>query len=344
MPASSPPKSKACGFVMTRRTFGRIEYLLLTNRKRGEPGLPKGHAEPGEGDVDTALRETTEETGLTDLRVDPWFRRTLRYPALRHGVTYDKTVVYLLAEARSGAVRISDEHSAFRWAPLGEALRSMPFEGLRGVLRDAALYLKDPGLFVVERTSEESALRHLSFLPQADDRLMAHLRGGAELARTFAKALRKNGVSIHVSAAATGTLLHDVGRALGLHEDHQRAGLQYLRTTPFAAYGFACISHFTKGADDESLVAAGLGRDLVVDFRRLIDGSSLTWEERCAALADACMKGSKPVPPRERFADLRSRYDAPALIDLQERRTDVIRSELASVLDADPLSLVSLTG
>jgi 8-oxo-dGTP pyrophosphatase MutT (NUDIX family) len=342
MAETAPPESKACGFVLTRRRAERVEYLLLVNRRRGEAGLPKGHREGEESEVETALRETAEETGLTDVRVDPWFRRTLRYPALRRGVVHDKTVVYLLGEARAGVVRLSEEHSAARWVGLGDALREIPFEGLRGVVRDAALFLKDPALFLLEPRSESDAFAHLSFLPEADDRLLAHLRGGADLARTFAKALRGAGAAVHVEAAAAGTLLHDVGRALGLHEDHQRQGLLHLRGTPLAAYGFACVSHFTKGADDESLVAAGLAKDLVADFRRLIDGSSLTWEERCAALADACMKGPTPVPPPERFRDLRRRYDAKALIDLQERRTEAIRAEIEGAIGKDPLGLVGL--
>ena len=146
-----------------------------------------------------------------------------------------------------------------------------------------------------------------------------HLRGGARLARAFADALAAAGERVLPAAAEEATLLHDVGRALGVHEDHQMAGLEHLRRTPLAPYALACVSHFTKGADTPALVAAGVPKETAEDFRRLIDGSSLTWEERCAALADACMKGPTPVPPAQRFRDLRERYDAAPLIELQER-------------------------
>jgi bis(5'-nucleosidyl)-tetraphosphatase len=339
---SPHPPSKACGFVLTREAAGGLEYLLLVNRRRGEPGLPKGHEEPGETERQTALRETLEETGLSDLAVDPWFRRALRYPAVRRGVVHDKTVVYLLAAWRSGEVRLSEEHVSASWEPLPRALALLPHENLRGVVRDAALYLKDPALFALEPAREHDADRHLASLPHADDRLLRHLRGGARLARAFAEALAAVGAGVHVEAAAVGTLLHDVGRALGEHADHQCAGLAHLRTTPLAAYGFACVSHFTKGADDASLEGAGVPPETVRRFRTMIDGSTLTWEERCAALADACMMGPVPAPPRERFLDLRRRYDAAALIDLQERRTEAIRREVAAVLGRDPLALVGL--
>lgn len=327
-----------------REAPGRLEYLLLTNRSRVEPGLPKGHAEPGETDLQTARRETEEETGLSDLDSDPWFARELVYPARRRGVAYVKTVVYLLARLNSGRVRLSEEHSEARWVGLGEALSLLPYAALGGVVRDAALFLKDPALFALDPADERAALAHLGALPHADERLVLHLQGGARLARSFAQELADAGLPVNVEAAATGTLLHDVGRALGQHTDHQRAGLLHLRTTRLAAYGFACVSHFTKGAALEDLVEAGVERATAEAFARLVDGSRLTWEERCAALADACMMGPVATTPAQRFADLRQRYDAPRLIALQERRTADIRTEFERVLGRDPLSRVGLDG
>ena len=341
---SSPPPlhRTACGFVLVRRAQGRWIYLTLVNRERKEVGLPKGHAEPGETERVTALRETEEETHLTDIEVLGDFRRELIYEATRRGVTYRKTVVYFVARNREGEVQLSPEHASFAWLPLAETLAAMPHKGLRGVVRDAALFLKDTALFDLEPATEAQADAHLAALPGATADLLGHLRGGARLARTFATALAKAGKAVHVEATAAGTLLHDVGRALGEHADHQRAGLLHLRATPLAAYGFACISHFTKGASPEALMAAGLDGELVRDFHRLTDLSRLTWEERCAALADACMQGPEPVPPEQRFADLRRRYDARALIALQAQRTAAIREKFHKALGRDPLAAVGL--
>jgi bis(5'-nucleosidyl)-tetraphosphatase len=340
--AEDLPQRRAAGFVLVRAATRGLEYLLLTNSKRGEPGLPKGHAEEGEDDVQTAFRETEEETGLTDLAPYAAFRREIGYPAHRKGVVYQKTVVYLLAKLRSGEVRLSPEHSEARWLPLEAALQVLPYAAIRSVVRDAALYLKDPALFRLEHADEAHADAHLRAQPQADERLLAHLRGGARLARGFATALAKAGHDVDPEAAAAGTLLHDVGRALGEHEDHQAAGLKHLRRTPLAAYGFACISHFTKGATEKELLEARVPRERVADFEQLIDGSTLTWEERCAALADACMMGPTPTTPERRFADLRKRYDAPLLIDLQERLTDGIRRQIAAAIGTDPLAAAQL--
>jgi len=341
---SSPelPKSHAAGFVLTRPGEQEPEYLLLVNQRDGMPGLPKGHRDGREDDLATAKRETLEETGLTDLEIDPWFRTEIGYRVRKGAHHLWKSVVYFRAILRSGDVHLSHEHTAFSWQPLPETLGALSFESLREVLRQASLHAKDPAWFRIKPPGFAEAERHLAALSHADEKLLAHLRGGAKLARAFAEGLSKAGVPVNVEAAAVGTLLHDVGRAIGRPEDHQLEGLRHLRGTSLAPYGFACVSHFTKGATGKELVAAGVAGATVDAFQRAIDVERLTWEERCAALADACMKGSTAVPPAERFADLRKRYDAPALIDLQERRTGILRGELAAALGADPLSLVGL--
>jgi len=337
------PQSRACGFILTRqRDTEPPEYLLLKNERDGMPGLPKGHQDPGENDLQTALRETREETGLTDLEVVPGFRSEIAYRVKKGGEQRWKTVVYFRARLRSGKVRLSSEHTDWWWEPLEETLDRLTFDTLKDVIRGSALHGKDPMLFRMHRATEAEADRHLSALPSADATLLAHLRGGAYVARTIAEALAKRRVPIDVEAAAAGTLLHDVGRALGQHEDHQLAGLEHLRTTPLAAYGFACISHFTKGAPEKDLLAAGLSEATLARFRAAIDLTTMTWEERCAALADSCMQGATPVSPKQRFEDLRRRYDAKALIDLQEHSTLSLRSALAESLDRDPLTLVGL--
>jgi 8-oxo-dGTP pyrophosphatase MutT (NUDIX family)/HD superfamily phosphodiesterase len=342
MTEPSTPERTACGFVLVRESGRDLSYLTLVNRERDECGLPKGHAEPGETERVTALRETQEETGLSDVEFVGDFRAVLAYRASRQGVDYRKRVVYFVGRCSSSEVRLSREHSSYAWLGLHEAIESMPFDALKDVVLRAALFLKDPALFDVYPATEREADAYLAALPGASDSLVGHLRGGARLARRLAEAVQTAGVGVHVEATAVGTLLHDIGRALGDHDDHQCAGLRHLRRTPLAAYGFACISHFTKGADAQALLDAGLARTKVREFNRLTDLSRMTWEEQCAALADSCMRGAEAVPPELRFADLRRRYDARTLIDLQERMTAQLRQRLERVLGRDPLQVVDL--
>jgi 8-oxo-dGTP pyrophosphatase MutT (NUDIX family) len=333
---------KACGFVLARDGEEGWRYLLLTSTKWDEAGFPKGHVDAGESEIETARRETDEETGLGGLEPLPGFRVDIAYPVERKGRRHEKHAVYFLAKTAGTGIRLSSEHSEAGWYGLAEARARLTHDSARTVLREAALHLKDPALFDLELRTQPGADAFLASLPEAVDGLLAHLRGAARLARRFADSLARARRPCHVEAAAVGTLLHDTGRALGRHADHQRAGLRYLRGTPFSPYAFACISHSTKGATHADLVAAGLPEAEVDEYFALIDGTTFTWEEHCAALADSCMRLDEAVHPDLRFADLRERYGPSPLIDLQERRTTQIREALEAATGEDPLALVDL--
>ncbi|MDA1195690.1 MAG: NUDIX domain-containing protein, partial [Planctomycetota bacterium] len=171
----SPPDRTACGFVLVRARGPGLSYLLLRNRERGEWGLPKGHAEASESELQTALRETREETGLDAPQILDAFRAELLYDATRHGRSYRKRVVYFAARSAHGEVRLSPEHDEAAWLPLDAALARLAFPALAGVVRDAALFLKDPALFALEPHTEEDARAHLLTLPEATPGLLAHL-------------------------------------------------------------------------------------------------------------------------------------------------------------------------
>lgn len=82
--------------------------------------LPKGHCDPGESDVQTALREMEEETGISRhrIRLDPEFRFEISYPVRykRHGdQVFQKTVVYFLGEIATAVTPTLTEHASARW-------------------------------------------------------------------------------------------------------------------------------------------------------------------------------------------------------------------------------------
>ncbi|XP_053557010.1 bis(5'-nucleosyl)-tetraphosphatase [asymmetrical] isoform X2 [Bombina bombina] len=84
---------RACGLIIFRRCNPRtsvasvsdIEFLLLqTSYGIHHWTPPKGHVDPGEDDLTTALRETEEEAGLhaNQFRIVDGFRKELNYKAL----------------------------------------------------------------------------------------------------------------------------------------------------------------------------------------------------------------------------------------------------------------------
>ena len=55
---------KSCGGLIYREHEGETHILLLKHRCGGHWSFPKGHMEAGETEMETALREIREETGL----------------------------------------------------------------------------------------------------------------------------------------------------------------------------------------------------------------------------------------------------------------------------------------
>ena len=69
---------KSCGAIVFRKFHGNIELLLIKHANGGHWSFPKGHVEEGETEVETALREVHEETGLT-IQLEEGFRQSVEY-------------------------------------------------------------------------------------------------------------------------------------------------------------------------------------------------------------------------------------------------------------------------
>ncbi|XP_061071927.1 bis(5'-nucleosyl)-tetraphosphatase [asymmetrical] [Conger conger] len=138
---------RACGLVVFRRLpqtspADSFQYLLLqTSYGQHHWTPPKGHVDPGEDDITTALRETREEAGLEagQLRLVEGFLSQLRYQVQGQ----PKDVLYWLAELRDPdtAVVLSEEHQDYRWAGLEEACSLARYREMQGTLRDAQRFL-----------------------------------------------------------------------------------------------------------------------------------------------------------------------------------------------------------
>nr|XP_060617152.1 bis(5'-nucleosyl)-tetraphosphatase [asymmetrical] [Anolis sagrei ordinatus] len=138
---------RACGLIIFRKlqelsSASTIEFLLLqTSYGSHHWSPPKGHVDPGEDDLQTALRETKEEAGLdaSQFTILDGFRKELNYTA--NGKP--KTVVYWLAEMKdsNAEIKLSSEHIAFRWLSLGEACKLAEFLDMQSTLKEAHQFL-----------------------------------------------------------------------------------------------------------------------------------------------------------------------------------------------------------
>jgi bis(5'-nucleosidyl)-tetraphosphatase len=82
--------------------------------------LPKGHAEPGETILQTALRETEEETGIlaSEIEVDSLFEYVTEYSVSgsKRG-DYRKRVTYFIGYIASPVEIQLTEHTGYQWFP-----------------------------------------------------------------------------------------------------------------------------------------------------------------------------------------------------------------------------------
>jgi 8-oxo-dGTP pyrophosphatase MutT (NUDIX family) len=116
------------------------EVAVIVPRKRGTQGdkvlgLPKGHLDGDEGELDAAIREVREETGLEAEPIEKLGE--IRYTYQRRGQPVDKRVVFYLLEYRSGELAHDHEIERVQWMPLEEAAGSLTYEGEREMVHKA---------------------------------------------------------------------------------------------------------------------------------------------------------------------------------------------------------------
>ncbi len=131
---------KSAGIIIFNRGK-EITYLLL-KYQAGHWDFPKGHIESNESEIDAALRETKEETGISGVSLIEGFKEKLSYFFTQDGRKVYKEVVYFLAESKSTEVKLSFEHIGFEWLPFKEAMARITFNSSRKILESADMFLK----------------------------------------------------------------------------------------------------------------------------------------------------------------------------------------------------------
>jgi 8-oxo-dGTP pyrophosphatase MutT (NUDIX family) len=126
---------RSAGVIVFRIQDGKPLYLLLKHPSYW--GFPKGHLEDGETEEDTALRELSEETGLTDVELIPDFREVIEYWFKKGGDSIHKKVVFFLARTENPSLKLSSEHEDAGWFDFEEASRRARYRNQRGVLEKA---------------------------------------------------------------------------------------------------------------------------------------------------------------------------------------------------------------
>ncbi|MEQ9455325.1 MAG: NUDIX domain-containing protein [Phycisphaeraceae bacterium] len=141
-------RDHSCGIIpVYGGANGEPRRYLLVQHKAGHWGFPKGHPETGESELETALRELGEETGLAPERVLEATPFAERYVfRKRSGKVVDKTVTYFVGFVRSRSFQVQEEElQAAAWGDVEETVGRMSFEEGRRLLREVDAYLDRDG-------------------------------------------------------------------------------------------------------------------------------------------------------------------------------------------------------
>jgi len=130
----------SAGIVLFRKEESKILFLLL-HYPSGHWDFVKGKMEKGEDIHQTAIRETKEETGITDIVFIENFEEWIEYNFQYQGELVHKKVVFFLAETKTKEVKISHEHLNFTWMDYVTSMEKTTFDNAKTVLTKAQMLL-----------------------------------------------------------------------------------------------------------------------------------------------------------------------------------------------------------
>ena len=130
----------SAGIVLFRKDDSKILFLLL-HYPSGHWDFIKGKMEKGESTRETAIRETKEETGITDITFLENFEEWIKYDFQYQGELIHKKVVFFLAETKTKEVMISHEHLDYSWMDYNTSIEKTTFDNAKTVLTRAQTLL-----------------------------------------------------------------------------------------------------------------------------------------------------------------------------------------------------------
>ena len=130
-------REKSCGAVVYNL---KKHSFLIIKMLNGNWGFPKGHTEDQETDIQTAIREVTEETGI-NIEILDGFKKSIKYIPFPKVL---KEVIFFIGITEEEKVTIDrDEIEDYMWCSYEEALKMITYKPQRDVMESSLKFIKN---------------------------------------------------------------------------------------------------------------------------------------------------------------------------------------------------------
>ena len=115
--------------------------FLLLNYPSKHWDFVKGKMEKGETPHETAIRETKEETGISDVEFLDGFEEEIEYYFYADKQEIHKKVIFFLGKTDTIDIILSHEHLDFIWLEFDNALSKTTYENAKNLLKKSKVFL-----------------------------------------------------------------------------------------------------------------------------------------------------------------------------------------------------------
>ena len=115
--------------------------FLLLNYPSKHWDFVKGKMEKGETPHETAIRETKEETGISDVEFIDGFEEEIEYYFYAENQEIHKKVIFFLGKTETTEIVLSHEHLDFIWLEFDNALSKTTYENAKNLLKKSKVFL-----------------------------------------------------------------------------------------------------------------------------------------------------------------------------------------------------------
>ena len=121
--------------ILLYRELAMKKFFLLLHYPSGHWDFVKGRIEKNEDEKQAAIRETREETGITDVEFIDGFEEKIHYTYQFFGKIVQKEVVFFLGKTKTEEIKLSDEHLDHIWLEFDDAFSKTTYQNAKSLLQ-----------------------------------------------------------------------------------------------------------------------------------------------------------------------------------------------------------------